>query len=1400
MRVLTAAAGVFGTVTLVAMGASFGVGNLSVQNASAGVVQSFGAKNTTLGTSLQATPGVSTVSGDLLVATIRTREASGAAATVTGVTDSAGNTWAKATSVLQGTPNDGEIWYVANAISDTSVTVAVSAAAAVTFTVVEVSGAATTAVLDRTVTASGSSTAPAVGPSATTTQANEIVIADIGWNTSLTPTGQSSSYTVTAAEQSSVSGDNSGEQAAYQILSATGAQTYAAGIGSPAPAWTGTIATFYLGSGAPTPTPTASSTPTPSASPTNNPTSEPHIMLIVEENQAFSSAQTKKSSKDPNGYIIGNTAKAPYLNTLATTYASATNWYAVQHNSPHDYLDLIVGADLGLPNGTPYSSTTLVDELHSANIPWVSYMESMPSDCFTGTTANALYDPNHNPFHYFDNYKSSTAPSGKWWCSSSNLSTEGVLPYPGASGIASALDASNAPDFVYLVPNDCDDMHGDGASGSGCPNDTTDATNTTLIADGDTWLSNNLPSVLGSTWFKQNGTVIITWDESIDGDSTGCCGLSSPGGQVPTLVISAASTGLGNFTSTGDHYGALRAIEEQYGVAKLGGSSNTVNGDLTPAFGHDGTISGTVNDSVTNTGINGATVSISGNSTTTNSSGGYELTAVPPGTYTVTASATGHANGTASVTVTAGSNSTVNFSLTSSAGSITGTVLDTQNPAHPVANATITYTGGPATTTTNASGVYTLTGITPGTYTVTATQPGYATGTDTMITVTAGHTATANFTMAATSSIGGTVLDTESPTGLPVTGATVAYTGPNGSGSTSVINAVNGAYSLVGVPAGTYTVTASATGFTSVTNSGVIVTVSGTATSSFTMTANSSIGGALSNSDGSAVSGVTVTYTGTSGSTGTGSVTTSSSPYTLAGVPPGTYSVSASEAGFISPPSQNVTVSANGSGTANFVMEAVGTISGTVTNGSAGLRNATVTYAGPDGSGHTITSDSNGDYSLTDVPDGAYSVTASDLVDGSYQPKTFTVTVTGTATSPLSFILSLGSNGSIAGSVTDAQTSLPLANVSVSDGVGGTATTDSSGNYVIENVVPGSSYTVTFTATSYATGSLSSVTVATDANTQKNIALNEDGTISGTVTNANTSTGINGATVTCAQCPLTTASTGPSGSYTFMQVPPGSGYIVSVVATGFNGQTSAAFSVTPNGTSTTNFNLTPTPAGLSVPETFGAANSGATGGASWTALPSNPTGLGDLLVATIKLRVLSGTSTVSTVTDSAGNVWTKGPTVTQGSGLNDEEVWYVAGAASVSSSQTNPGVTVTTTTAAAISFTVLDVAGASGIDQSKTSFGSSFTPQPSVATTTATTQANEIVIGDFGWNGTAAMSGETFSPLTSPVTLGVQQSTVTNTKTEEQAAYQSVSSTGTWSFSGTLNATSAWTGIIVTFH
>ncbi len=263
--------------------------------------------------------------------------------------------------------------------------------------------------------------------------------------------------------------------------------------------------------------------------------SPPNIMVIVEENQGYSN-------------IIGN-AKAPYINSLASTYASATQWYGLTDNSLADYVALISGT-----TGS-YGSPTLVGELATAGISWKAYIEDVPSACYTGPGVGN-YEKVHNPFVSFKSITKNPAQCNR------------IVPFAGTGGFASDLNGNTAPNFMFVVPNVCDDMH------SACPK------GSNKIQAGDQWLQANLPTVFGSQWYRSGGIVIITWDSATTADKSGW--NTGNGGHIPTIVISASSSGA--FGYGGNHYGTLRAIEEEYGVGYLGQSSSAANGDLKPAL------------------------------------------------------------------------------------------------------------------------------------------------------------------------------------------------------------------------------------------------------------------------------------------------------------------------------------------------------------------------------------------------------------------------------------------------------------------------------------------------------------------------------------------------------------------------------------------------------------------------------------------------------------------------------------------------------------------------------------------------------------------------------------------------------------------------------------------------
>ncbi len=307
---------------------------------------------------------------------------------------------------------------------------------------------------------------------------------------------------------------------------------------------------------------------------------------------------------------------------------------------------------------------------------------------------------------------------------------------------------------------------------------------------------------------------------------------------------------------------------------------------------------------------------------------------------------------------------------------------------------TLTAPGaGAGSATTDSSGNYTITGVANGSYTVTPSKSGYTFApTSTSVTVSGANQTGKNFTAAATVStysISGTV--TASSVGL--SGVTMTL---SGAGSGSATTDSSGNYTITGVANGSYTVTPSKSGYTfAPTSTSVAVSGANQSGKNFTATATVStysISGTVTSSS-VGLSGVTMTLSGA----GSGSATTDSSGnYTITGVANGSYTVTPSKSGYtFAPTSTSVAVSGANQSGKNFTATAtVATysISGMVTSSSAGLTGVTITLSGA-GSG-SATTDSSGDYTITGVANGSYTVTPS-RSGYTFSPASTSVTVSG---------------------------------------------------------------------------------------------------------------------------------------------------------------------------------------------------------------------------------------------------------------------------------------------------------------------------------------------------------------------------------------------------------------------
>ena len=134
-------------------------------------------------------------------------------------------------------------------------------------------------------------------------------------------------------------------------------------------------------------------------------------------------------------------------------------------------------------------------------------------------------------------------------------------------------------------------------------------------------------------------------------------------------------------------------------------------------------------------------------------------------------------------------------------------------------------------------------------------------------------------------------------TGGGIAGATLSISGPTSASTTAD---ASGNYSFSGIPAGTYTVTGTASGYQARSYSGVTVTSGQTTTQNVQLTTTGRVTGTVTGAGGAALSGATVTLQGGNLPTTDTVTTDAAGHYTSNWDPIGTYTLTCSAAGYAS--------------------------------------------------------------------------------------------------------------------------------------------------------------------------------------------------------------------------------------------------------------------------------------------------------------------------------------------------------------------------------------------------------------------------------------------------------------------------------------------------------------------
>jgi hypothetical protein len=306
---------------------------------------------------------------------------------------------------------------------------------------------------------------------------------------------------------------------------------------------------------------------------------------------------------------FGSNPPAPYLaRTLPSQGALLTNYYGIGHASLDNYVALISGqapnekTQLDCPlfsefvmqqpgldahgqalgTGCVYPNIvkTLPDQLEAAKLNWKAYMEDMGKDPLReratcghpriGTedhtlfaTARDKYAAKHNPFVYFHTIIDDPAR-----CDSHVVNLDRL--------VKDLQSVATTASYVFITPNLCNDGHDpeciDGSAGG--------------FPAMEAFLRKWVPLITASPAFKQDGLLVITFDESEGNGAEGftaCCGEKPlPGARRPPGVLGPGGGRIGavllsRFIKPGtvstvpyNHYSMLRTVEDIFGLEHLG--------------------------------------------------------------------------------------------------------------------------------------------------------------------------------------------------------------------------------------------------------------------------------------------------------------------------------------------------------------------------------------------------------------------------------------------------------------------------------------------------------------------------------------------------------------------------------------------------------------------------------------------------------------------------------------------------------------------------------------------------------------------------------------------------------------------------------------------------------------
>jgi phosphoesterase family protein len=248
----------------------------------------------------------------------------------------------------------------------------------------------------------------------------------------------------------------------------------------------------------------------------------------------------------------------------SSTRANCSTYIEFPHNIRPDKQGVIPGSGCVYPVET----LTIADQLSSGGFQWNAYMDGMlgatgkPENCVHPESeaidhpALGGYATRQNPFAYFNSLLQLGA------CASSDLPL---------SELPTALaKVSTTPNYSFIAPDPCD-AGVIGQCPAGTPNGAVSA---------DAFLEQCVPKILASPAYKQDGLLILTFDETtspLEAESA-----TSP--KVGTLLLSNFLNHDSTDSTPYNPYSLLRSTEDLFGLTHLAAAGKPNINSFGPAL------------------------------------------------------------------------------------------------------------------------------------------------------------------------------------------------------------------------------------------------------------------------------------------------------------------------------------------------------------------------------------------------------------------------------------------------------------------------------------------------------------------------------------------------------------------------------------------------------------------------------------------------------------------------------------------------------------------------------------------------------------------------------------------------------------------------------------------------